>query len=460
MPCFNNLIATGNPKEPSFVVAGLSFLQPALTTIQYDNLTLIATALILGSGFNLSKISRMWLAEKSVITLSYFLSDAKFSTWEMQMLYIMQVQKVYKIKKYFYIIDDTLNHHSRFCKWIYGVFVLFDHVLGTNVRALCIVVLYLSDGNSIKCPITFRIYYKHTGKKMPWQRRKPMPYQTKYELATQMLEWVLESGFPKGRVLADSWYGIGPFIKELNRLKLDYVVEIKSDLTIKMPCKQPKLTPSGKWSKKQYELIKVPEFFTSIAVFSQCGFARDIETGKEEKVLYHLKIKTTRLDAFSGKYRLVESIDPSKKTSKYLLTNQLSWSATKIVSAYSERWVIEEFFRNAKQLLDMDGVMVRSEQGITLTLCLVFCLDFLLHFENYKQSITGEFAREPVTIPSIIRQSQYENLEAFVERMHNDEDFVAKWCEIEKKNIFRKRKKRKELITIEDADREVFGIAA
>ena len=65
--------------EPlSFIVTGLSFLQPALTNIQFDNLTLIATALVLGSKFNLTEISRMWLKEKSVSTLSYLLSDAKF----------------------------------------------------------------------------------------------------------------------------------------------------------------------------------------------------------------------------------------------------------------------------------------------------------------------------------------------------------------------------------------------
>ena len=444
----------------SFVVAGLLFLQPALTTIQYDNLTLIATALILGSGFNLSKISQMWLADKSVSTLSHFLSDAKFSTQEMQMLYILQIQKVYKLKKPFYIIDDTLNHHSRFCKWIHGVSILFDHVLGTNVRALCIVSLYLSDGGFIKCPLTFRIYYKETGKVMPWQRRKKMIYRTKYDLAVDMLEGVIKSGFPKGIVLADSWYGIAPFIKELTRLKLDYVVEIKSDRKIKQPCTEPKLTPSGKLAKKQYELIKLPEFFTSIVVFIRCGLARDIETGKEEKVLYHLKIATIRLNAFPGKYRVIESIDPTKQTIKYLLTNQLSWNATKIVSVYSERWVIEEFFRNAKQLLDMDGVMLRSEQGITVALCLVFWLDFLLHFENNKRSTTGELPKEPVTIPSIIRQAQYENMEAFVERIQIDADFVYRWCEVEKKNIFRKRKKRKELILIEDSDREELDLAA
>jgi len=57
IPCANRLL---------FIVSGLSFLQPALTDIQFYNLTLIATVLILGAKFNLSEISRMWLKEKSV----------------------------------------------------------------------------------------------------------------------------------------------------------------------------------------------------------------------------------------------------------------------------------------------------------------------------------------------------------------------------------------------------------
>ncbi len=52
-----------------FIVYRLSFLQPALTDIQFYNLTLIATALILGAKFNLSEISRMWLKEKSVFEI-------------------------------------------------------------------------------------------------------------------------------------------------------------------------------------------------------------------------------------------------------------------------------------------------------------------------------------------------------------------------------------------------------
>ena len=105
----------------------------------------------------------------------------------------------------------------------------------------------------------------------------------------------------------------------------------------------------------------------------------------------------------------------------------------------------------------MEGATIRSEQGVTLSLCLVSWIDSLFHFENYKHRTAGELSKESLTIPSIVRQAQYENLEAFVERVKNDEDFVNRWCEVEKKQISRKRKPRKELIVIEDSGIEDSG---
>jgi len=174
-----------------------------------------------------------------------------------------------------------------------------------------------------------------------------------------------------------------------------------------------------------------------------------METGKKEKVIYHLKISTVRLNSLPGKHRIVQSFDPAKKTTTYLLTNELTWEGIKIVTVYCHRWVIEEFFRNAKQLLDMEGATVRSEQGVTLALCLVSWIDFLLHLENCKQCTAGKLSKESLTIPSIVRQAQFENLEAFLERIKNDENFIEKWVEVEKENIERKRKRRKKLVVIE-----------
>ena len=120
-----------------------------------------------------------------------------------------------------------------------------------------------------------------------------------------MLEWALNLGFPGCVVLADSWYGIGPFVKELTRLKLRYVLEVRSSYSVRRACRTPKLTPTGRLAKKQYDVITLPTFFKSISTVTHCGFSRDIEPGQEAKVLYDLKIATVRLNAIPGKHRTV-----------------------------------------------------------------------------------------------------------------------------------------------------------
>ena len=85
---------------------------------------------------------------------------------------------------------------------------------------------------------------------------------------------------------------------------------------------------------------------------------------------------------------------------------------------------------------------------MTLALCLVSWIDFLLHFENYKQSTAGKLPKEPLTVPSIVRQAQYDNLEAFVDRVQKDETMLEKWFEVERKSLKRTRKKHKMLIRI------------
>jgi len=436
------------------LVNGLFFLSPALTNSQYNNLTLIASALVLGANFSLTEINRMFLKEKSISTLSHFLSDAKFSTIQMQELYASQAYFRHKIKNRtgYFLIDDTMTHHSKFCKWLHGVFVLFDHAIGTNLKARCIVVLYYSDGKSVKFPLTFRIYYQKSSK-MPWARKKKLIHKTKNEMAIEMLEWALAKGYPPCTVLADSWFGVEPFIKGLRRLKLSYVIEIKSSLKIRATCSEPKLTPTGKLAKNQYDLKIISDFFDLTIDMIPVGFAADEQLGKEKKILYHTKVSNAYLNALPGKHRIVQSFDPCKDTIKYLLTNQLTWESSKIISVYSYRWVIEEFFRNAKQLLDMEGATVRSEQGITTALCLVFYIDFLLHLENCK-STSENSQKEPRTIPSIVRRLQHENQVKFINKVQEDSSFVKKWITTISVNVDKKRKQNKQLVKIMSQEAE------
>ena len=428
-------------KELPFIVSGLSFLQPELTGIQFQNLTLIATALILGAKFNLTQISIMWLKDKSVSALSEFLSDAEISTYEIQQLYLMHVQHKYKIKRGYFIIDDTMNHHTKLCRWIHGASILFDHVTNNNQNATCVVFLYWSDGGSKKCFIDFRIFYQKKSK-MKWRRGKKSVYKKKYELAIEMIEHAIDkSGFPPCTVLADSWFCVEPFIKELKRLHLSYVLEISTKNKIRVNYRKPKLTKTKKIAKKQYHQLIFSEYFKSVTSCLVCGFTANKETGRKEKALYNVKIATVRLNSIPGKHRLIQSIDPAKLTTKYLLANNLTWEAAKIISVYSYRWVIEEFFRNAKQLMDMEGATIRSKQSVTLALYLVSWIDFLLHYENYKQSTAGKQTKDSLTIPSIVRQLQYENLSALIERVQKDKNFVKRWADVARSTIIRKRKK-------------------
>jgi len=433
--------------KPAFIVAGLAFLKPELTAIQFQSMTIIATALILGSKFSLTQISMMWLRERSVSTLSEFLSGGKFSPVEMQRLHLLNMRDTYKIERGYFLIDDTMKHHTKFCKWIHGAQVLFDHALGTNLKATCIVFLYYSDGGLIKFPIDHRIFYQEESS-MVWRRKMKIEYKTKNDLALEMLQWALDNGFPKCMVLADSWFGVDPFIKGLKRLDLGFIVEIKSNFKVRVPFKEPKRTSSGRLSKKQYELIKITHYFQTINESRICGFAAKKENGKEEKVLYHTKIANVRFNSISGTHRVIESHDPAAQSTKYLITDQLSWEATKIISTYTYRWAIEEFFRNAKQLTDMEGATVRSEQGVTISLCLVSWIDSLLHLENWKQSAAAGLTKEPLTVPSIVRRAQYENLEAFLKKIDEDKNFVERWVLLEKKKMDRSRKKRSTLVDL------------
>ncbi len=133
---------------------------------------------------------------------------------------------------------------------------------------------------------------------MPWRRRKNITHKTKYDLAVEMLEWAMDKGFPKCTVLADSWFGIEPFVKELKRLKLSYILEVKSSYKVKTNCKEPKLTSTGRLAKKQYDEISLPQYFNTVLSHKICGFSADKETGKKEKALYHVKIATVRLNLF------------------------------------------------------------------------------------------------------------------------------------------------------------------
>ena len=237
----------------------------------------------------------------------------------------------------------------------------------------------------------------------------------------------------------------------MNLLELPYILEAKCNYQLKCDCVKPKLTPKGRLAKNQFNLNSLPDYFQNISSFIECGFDRDLETKKPQKTLYHAKTATVRFNAFPGKNRVVQSIDPVLGTTKYLITNQFQFEAAKMISAYSNRLVVEEFYRIAKQLSDMEGATIRSEQGVALSLHLVSWIDFLLHYKNYQSTLDGS-QKESLSIPSIVRQAQAENMGAFVEKVQNDEIFVQRWIKVTKENQNVPRKSTYPLVDLDNTE--------
>jgi hypothetical protein len=145
----------------AMIKEGFVFLKGIVTDLQLGNLMMIATATILQSQFNLSMVSRTWLKEKSVNAFSHCLKKAKINIKEATIALSRMQRESNKLEGGRFIIDDTLEHHSKFCKFIAWVVIQWDHVIHATAKGICIVFLYYSEGNWIKFPIGWRIYKKN-----------------------------------------------------------------------------------------------------------------------------------------------------------------------------------------------------------------------------------------------------------------------------------------------------------
>jgi hypothetical protein len=440
-----------------FIQSGFQFLSIELSALQLENLMMIGNGLLLGSKFNLSEIHRLWLKKKSVNAFSHFLSHAKLRLDTLTLLYHRMLIASYgdHLKGGRFIIDDTMEHHSKLCQYIHGVFAHFDHALGTHLKAKCLVFLYYQEAGLIKFPIGWRIYYKGGSK-------------SKNELALELIEVALGRGFPGSVVLADSWYCVAPFIKGLRGIEgklslsrpLIYVMELKPNLTIEesltaeeLPIEGRLQTPSEKKKNgKSYRKVKVERYFQrNRSESKRVGFGLDLESGKAERTLYKVQRVVAKIHAFPGKHVIIRSFDVEKKTIKYLISNELTWEGVKVIHEYSQRWVIEEFFRDAKQLLDMEGACIRSEQGVAIALFLVTLLDALLHLEVFRHASENP-KTEPITVQSIIRLQQIENIQHFIKVLQDEEqrdEFLEKWVRQLEEDAIQPRRKRYQLVELE-----------
>ncbi len=106
-----------------------------------------------------------------------------------------------------------------------------------------------------------------------------------------------------------------------------------------------------------------------------------------------------------------------------------------MVTEYAHRWTIEEFFKDVKELADVEGACVRSEDAVERSLLLAFWVDSLLHIQATSSDTLKPLSAATVTVQSVVREAQKDNARHFIEALTQSEpqkakDLLEKWFQL------------------------------
>lgn len=150
-------------------------------------------------------------------------------------------------------------------------------------------------------------------------------YKTKPQIAVEIIQEIQQRGFKIKLVLADSLYGeSGDIIRILEKLKLEFIVAIRSNHTV--------LMPPG--SRKRYNRWKAYDQELSHRQ-NQTRYLREIIFGKRRRLRYYQISKS-------------DIPDPKGDESWYVMTNLSVEFQLNVAQLYSFRNWIEYGFKQVK----------------------------------------------------------------------------------------------------------------
>lgn len=423
---------------PLPILQPLDFVQDAFNHLDYKinvcqrkNLILIVTAMFLVGSMCLSTISLALVHAVSTSTLSHCFSYAGLNGKNLMSSAVKWGIHTMNIKGMSarIAIDDTMKHHSKGCRCIDSVYWLFDHVLETCCNAKCIVFIYLVVNERIRFPIGWRVY-RQGGK-------------SKWKLAVELIDEALSYEINISVVLFDSWFCVNGFIKQLERRDLKFIGDLKSSHNVEYGVE------NEVWAKIQFSIKKLFECGAPLLKEVWLGLKSNADE-HPSKTLYKTLSTVAYIKAFKGRYKIVKSVDQRTGVCKVFITNELSWEAQKILEEYSFRWMIEEFFGNAKGFNGFEEACIRSEQGGALALFLVSFVDLLISIKLWKSVHKSSEGILP-TVSAIYATAAEESLQNLLiasEDSNKFREILTIWLEILGKKKQQTRRERKTLVEV------------
>jgi len=359
---------------------------------------------------SLSNISRCTLESADKTNLSRFLSESPWKSQEMnarrvQYMLGQTVNVRLDGKQSCLLIDDTL------CEHVGSLFEYIDrhynHSDSSYPLAHNLVTSHYRSG-AVRFPVDCEIYRRYEDltqweafihKHFPEQvipsttqaRQKVhkeldstlledpefaelhQQFRTKLTIAHELLKHAVEHGLPFTTVLMDSWYLTSEFVQQLADHNKQWVSLLKSNRNLSMSGFQLRDAQGHPIPLPANGVIKVEALVPLIPATAY----RQVDINQRS---YWCFTVCTRLSGI-GKVRLVISFQTADLSGSYavLVTNHTEWTAKQILATYLQRWTIETFYRDSKQLLGLNQYRVRSHSAMQSHWCLVFVAYSLLH---------------------------------------------------------------------------------
>jgi SRSO17 transposase len=406
----------------------------------YENFQTYLTGIIVLENKSLSNISRCTLESADKTNLSRFLSESPWKSEEMnrrRVEYMLAETVQVRLAEHqsCLLIDDTL------CEHVGSLFEYIDrhynHSDHSYPLAHNLVTSHYRSG-AVRFPVDCEIYRRYedltrwtefvqkyfpeqvipptqparqklhkeldpTLLKDPEYAKLHEQFRTKLTIAHELLKHAIEHGLPFTTVLMDSWYLTTEFVQELAKQKKNWVSLLKSNRNLSMPGFQLRDAQGQTISLPANGVIKVEALVPLIPASAY----RQVDLDGSSYWCFSV---CTRLSGI-GKVRIVISFQTADLSGTYavLVTNRADWNAQQILSKYLQRWTIETFYRDGKQLLGLNEYRVRSHSAMQSHWCLVFVAYSLLHLAclppSQKPPNRGKRPTQPIqTIGQVVRQ--------------------------------------------------------
>lgn len=285
----------------------------------------------------IAKVVRM----KSSQSLHHFLANSEWSVNKLRSRRLNKIKKALGGKAITVVVDET-GDRKKGKKTDY----VASQYLGSIGKVDWGIVSVNAYG--VYCHITFPLIVKIF--KPKGTLKEEDKYQTKIDLATEIIKELRDEGFNIELVLADSLYGeSSKFLERLGEYKLNYVVAIRSNHGVWLPSNQK--VRANKWCK--FERTFSDET-------SETRYIREIIYGKKRNITYW-EITT----------------DPEtmpKNSTSFVMTNLQGKLKKTLGDLYGLRTWVEYGFRQCKQELGWTDYRFTQFKDIERWWEIIFCV--------------------------------------------------------------------------------------